>query len=147
VVGAVVAALVVIGIIAAVLRGPGAGTGTSSSPALVTNSTQSTGTATQAETARKTEPPPPQTFKGSGSENLGTISVAVPSTLEWRCPSCNLFSANAISTSGTETITVDAPGRTSGVTAVEPGTYHSVEVIANETEADTGWMIVLTAGQ
>jgi hypothetical protein len=141
---------VIIGVIAAAVNKSSSSSGTTSSPALVTPSTPETKSsppATATQTTQTTPPPEPQTFKGSGSENLGTISVSVPSTLHWSCSSCNVFGANAISTSGTETITVDAPGRTSGVTAVEPGTYHSVGVIANETEAGSGWTITITPGQ
>lgn len=41
----------------------------------------------------------------------------------------------------------DANGTTSGETAVEPGTYHEVGVIANETEGGNGWTITFTTGQ
>jgi hypothetical protein len=141
-IGAVVVVFVVIGVIAGVSKN--GGSGTTSSPALVTETESTEATATT-ETA---EPPArPQTFKGSGIENLGTIAVSVPSTLEWSCSSCDVFSAAAISTSGTDSISVSAPGRTSGVTAVEPGTYKSVEVIANETEAGSGWTIKITPGR
>jgi hypothetical protein len=137
---------VIVGVIATAVNKSSSNSGTTSSPALVTSST-STPAASAPATTQEAPPPEPQTFKGSGTENLGTISVHVASTLHWSCSSCNVFSAAAISTSGTESISVDAPGRTSGVTAVEPGTYHSVEVIANETEAGSGWTITVTPGQ
>jgi hypothetical protein len=117
--------------------------GTTSSAAHVTTSTAAETTSSPGAAT----PQKPQTFKGSGSENIGTISVSVPSTLRWSCATCNVFGVGALSTHATHTITVDAQGRTGGVTAVEPGTYHSVSVSANEVKAGKGWTIRVTAGQ
>lgn len=110
-------------------------------------STQSPALVTQTEVAQTTSvaPQPPQTFKGAGSENLGTIAVTVPSTLHWRCGSCLVFAVAAAG--GTNTIEVDTQNRTSGVTAVEPGVYHSVDITADEGEGNSGWTVTVTAGQ
>jgi hypothetical protein len=135
VIGGVVVVLVVIGAVAS----RSTTTGPTSSPALVTDSTASTPTEAAA------EPAAPQTFKGNGSENLGVINVPTASTLNWTCQGCSVFGVDGISTSGTGAIAVASQNHSEGVTAVEPGTYKSVSVIADEEESRQGWSITITA--
>lgn len=87
--------------------------------------------------------PAPQTFSGNGVKSLGTITVATPSTLEWSCSSCHLFSVTGLAEGAA--IAVDSQDHTSGTTAVEPGTYHSVDVQAfGEAGAAGEWSVTIT---
>jgi hypothetical protein len=114
--------------------------GPTKSPALVSSKAAAHSTPAKAKAK-------PQTFKGAGSENIGTINVPVASTLRWSCASCTVFSADALATDDTSSITVDVQNRTSGSTAVEAGTYKAVSVIADEGEGNSGWTITVTPGQ
>ncbi len=71
--------------------------GSTSSPAHIMTSTAAETTSSPGAAI----PQKPQTFKGSGSENIGTISVSVPSTLRWSCATCNVFGIGALSTHAT----------------------------------------------
>jgi hypothetical protein len=135
IVGAIILLIIVIAVAAS--AGKSKSTGPTSSPALVTTSTPETRTSSS-------PPPAPQVFKGNGDENLGTISVSTPSTLHWSCRSCSVFSV--VGSGGTVYIGVDSQEHTSGVTAVEPGTYHSVGVTVDEGEGSTGWTITISPG-
>lgn len=86
----------------------------------------------------------PQTFKGNGVQNLGTINVSAPSTLHWSCADCAIFSITGLSRSG-PVIALDSQKHTSGVTAVEPATYHSVDVQAYGEMGVAGeWTITIS---
>jgi len=131
-----IAALVIIIIIAAAAGSSGSGSkGPTNSPALVT-----TGGSGTSAPAHKAATGKPQTFRGNGSENLGTIDVPTQSTLRWRCQSCansNFVITNSFNDPGT--IDVNALGPTSGKTAMDAGTYHDVSV---NTEG-RGWTITI----
>ncbi len=131
----IVGAIILIIVIIAVAAGSGKSkTSPTSSPALVT-------------TPAHTTKAKPQVFTGSGTENLGTINVPVASTLHWSCPSCSVFSVTAHTSSYTQTIAVDSSSRTSGVTAVEPGTYGEAQVISDEgASGGSGWTITISPG-
>jgi hypothetical protein len=91
--------------------------------------------------------PKPQTFHGNGVENLGTVTVSVPSTLRWSCPECSIFSITA-SSEGSAVIALDSQKHTAGITAVEPATYHSVSVQAYSEGGVAGeWTVTITPGQ
>jgi hypothetical protein len=137
----IIGAIIVLIVIIAVAASAGSkSTGPTSSPALVTTPAHTT--------AAKAAPPArPQTFTGSGTENLGTINVPVASTLHWSCPGCSVFSITGQTSSYSQTIAVDSSSSTSGVTAVEPGTYHSVSVISDEgASGGSGWTITISPG-
>lgn len=85
-------------------------------------------------------------YSGNGSENLGTITVSQPSTLKWSCSGCLVFAIDGSTPDYSATIGVDSEHHSSGVTAVEPGTYHSVNVTADEGETNEGWTITITPG-
>jgi hypothetical protein len=107
----------------------------------------STGETGSTSTTTSTPSQHAQTFHGNGVENLGTISVAVPSRLEWSCPECSIFSVTG-SSEGSAVIALDSQKHTTGVTAVEPGSYHSVSVQAySEGGAAGEWTITITPGQ
>jgi hypothetical protein len=121
-------------VIVGALASKSTNTGPTSSPALVTESTST-----------PAEPAAPQTFRGNGTANLGTINVPTASTLTWTCPGCSVFGVDAIATSGTASIGVASQNHSDGVTAVEPGTYKSVSVIADEEGSGRGWTITVKA--
>jgi hypothetical protein len=106
-----------------------------------------TSSITQSTSTPSTPPastPAPQTFTGNGVQNLGTISVPVASTLHWSCPECRIFSVTGAS-EGAAVIALDSQKHTSGITAVEPGTYHSVDVQAYGEAGVAGeWTITIT---
>jgi hypothetical protein len=142
-IGGVVVVLVIVGVIASAVN-KSSGSGTTSSPALVAPST-STPTPAPA-TTQESPPPAPQTFKGNGVENVGTINVSTASTLHWSCPGCSIFSVTG-SAGGGAVIALDSQNHSSGVTAVEPGTYHSVDVQAYAEGGVAGeWTITITPG-
>jgi hypothetical protein len=141
---ALVGLIIVIGVIAAIAGSKSSTpTGPTNSPQLVTKSaSEATSTPT---TTQEAQPERPQTFTGAGSENLGTISVTSPSTLEWTCRGCLVFGLNGATSDYSATIGIDSSSHSSGVTAVEPGTYKSVSVIADEGETNAGWTIHIHA--
>jgi hypothetical protein len=141
---ALVGLIIVIGVIAAIAGSKGSTpTGPTNSPQLVTSTEAKTQETTSTPTETKEAPPPerPQTFRGAGTENLGTITVTSPSTLEWTCRGCLVFGVNGATSDYAGTIGIASSNRSSGVTAVEPGTYKSVNVIADEGESNAGWSI------
>jgi hypothetical protein len=101
-------------------------------------------------TAAPTKPKPapvvkPQTFSGVGSENIGTITVPVASTLKWSCPTCASGAGNFIidnSATNASQIDVNALRQTSGKTVVNAGTYTDVSI---ETEGGS-WTITVSPG-
>lgn len=135
----IVVAFIVLVVIIAAVAGNKKNSGPTSSPALVT-----TGTGTAAGTSSTDSPPAqPQTFKGVGTENIGTIDVSVQSTLHWSCSSCandNFIVSNSFNDSGT--IDVNSDGPTSGQTVVDAGTYHDVSI---NTEGEA-WTITIDPG-
>lgn len=109
-------------------------TGPTSSPALVTNGTPAGKPKPHGQT---------QTFRGTGSENIGTINVPAQSTLRWTCRTCGgqnfqMFNDPADG----QLINVNALGPTSGKTVVDVGTYHKVEVNTGGQE----WEIRIVPG-
>jgi hypothetical protein len=83
-------------------------------------------------------------FRGNGIQSLGKITVAVPSTLHWSCTECSIFSVTGSSGTGA-VIALDSQKHSSGVDAVEPGTYHSVDVQAYAEGGAAGdWTITIT---
>jgi hypothetical protein len=106
-----------------------------------------TSTSTASPPPASTPTPEPETFHGNGVESLGRITVAVASTLHWSCPECSIFSITA-SSEGSAVIALDSQKHSSGVTAVEPGTYHSVDVQAYEEKlGGVEWTFTITPGQ
>jgi hypothetical protein len=87
-----------------------------------------------------------QTYKGNGVQSLGTITVSAPSTLRWSCPECSIFAVTGTSGSGSA-IVIDSQHHSSGESAVEPGTYHSVDVQAYAEGGAAGdWTITIASG-
>lgn len=123
VIGGVVVLFIVIGVIAAATHKTN--TGPTRSPALVTGS-GNTGSSSKPKTPAHT-----QTFKGVGSESIGTINVPTQSTLRWTCASCggqtNFIISNSFSDNSQ--IATNASSQTSGQTVVDQGTYHDVQIV------------------
>lgn len=121
-IGAAVVLIVAIIVIVSI-AGSHSNSGKTSSPALDTNSS-ATSSGSPAAPEAKT-----QTFKGTGTENIGTIHLAVQSTLHWSCPSCSQdnFIVNAAN-SDLNQIDVNGLNQTHGVTVVDAGTYKDVTV-------------------
>lgn len=115
-------------------------TGPTSSPALVTT-TDTGSSATTPTTTTSKAPAAPQTFRGNGSENLGTINVPTDSTLTWSEPGGNQtgFAVSSDPTDNLDIINFDQHG-TSGKDAVSAGTYKNVSV-----DADGSFTITVTA--
>lgn len=108
-------------------------TGTTSSPALVTGHHH----------GKRKGHGRAQTFRGNGSQNIGTINVPTQSTLHWSCRSCghlNFVIDN--SPSDGMLINVNALGPTRGQTVVDAGTYHDVAI---NTEGQA-WTIKISPG-
>jgi hypothetical protein len=79
-------------------------------------------------------PPPPGpdaglAFSGSGSLNLGPITVPVNSYLIWACADCTIFTVESSSLG----IFLDTFEQSSGQTYVDGGTYPNVEIFADGT--------------
>jgi len=109
-------------------------TGPTSSPALVTTSSPTPASST---------PAAAQTFRGDGSENIGTVNVPTQSTLHWSCATCaheNFVVSNNVRDAGL--IDVDALGPASGQTVLDAGTYHDVAI---DTEGQA-WSIRIVPG-
>lgn len=137
-IGAAIVLIVVIAAIAGGSSGKKHASGATHSPALVT--TQSAGQAAQHHKAVHHKP---QTFRGTGTENIGTVAVPVQSTLYWQCSSCgsdNFVVNNNFNDDST--IDVNALNQKSGKTVVDAGTYHDVEI---DTEGQ-GWTIRIVPG-
>jgi hypothetical protein len=84
----------------------------------------------------------PKTFSGVGTENLGTISVSVDSTLRWSCPSCGSANFQILNSDAGSDIAVNGLDETTGRTVVTAGAYHGVTV---NTEGG-GWAFTITPG-
>jgi hypothetical protein len=134
-IGGAVVVIVIVSVLAAVVANKST-TGPTNSPALVTTGIETTTTAAN---------DPPQVFKGAGTENLGAISITTPSTLEWTCRGCLVFAIEGHTNDFGSLIDIDDSNRSSGVSAVEPGTYESVDVAADEGETNAGWSIEVRA--
>jgi hypothetical protein len=72
--------------------------------------------------------PKPQTFRGVGTENLGTITASVDSTLRWSCPSCGSANFQILTSDVGKDIAVNGLDQTSGQTVVTAGSYHGVTI-------------------
>jgi hypothetical protein len=70
------------------------------------------------------------TFTGSGSRNLGTITVPSDSTLYWECDGCSSFDVSSQTNSDGNSISVSS-NASSGQSPVSAGTYDSVQVNAD----------------
>jgi hypothetical protein len=79
------------------------------------------------------------TFSGSGTQNLGPITVPVNSALVWSCPSCatGFFAVVSDINGSNHGIALDANGQPSGQTYVDAGTYENVQVETEGTWAFT----------
>jgi hypothetical protein len=132
----VVGGLVVIG---AIIGGTHSGsnsssTDTTSSPALVGSTSSS---------SHRHHKSKPQTFKGHGTENIGTVAVHEDSTLRWHCASCGSDNFQVFNDPGDgDLIAVNGLNQTSGKTVINTGTYHKV-LVNTEGEA---WTIRITSG-
>jgi len=84
-----------------------------------------------------------QAFSGTGTENLGPITVHAASELRWSCSSCGAgnFVINN-SADDASSIAVNALDQTSGQTYVDAGTYNDVTI---ETEGGA-WTITIHPG-
>jgi hypothetical protein len=112
-------------------------TGPTSSPALVTTTTGPAPAASKPAAQ-------PQTFKGTGTENIGTVNVSTDSTLRWSCATCsndNFVISNDV-VADTNTIAVNGLDQTNGKTVINAGTYHKVEI---DTEGQD-WSFTITPG-
>jgi hypothetical protein len=135
VIGGLVVLFIVIGVIAAATQK--SSNGPTRSPALVTGS-GNTGTSSKPKTPAHT-----QTFKGVGTENIGTINVATQSTLHWSCATCgaaNFIISNSFNDNSQ--IATNASSQTHGQTVIDQGTFHDVQI---ETEGQ-GWTIRIVPG-
>jgi hypothetical protein len=71
----------------------------------------------------------PQVFRGTGQQNLGTISVPADTTISWNCPSCsdtNFIINNA--QSDVSAMPTNGLDQTEGVDTLAAGLYHTVVV-------------------
>jgi hypothetical protein len=84
----------------------------------------------------------PQTFRGVGTENVGTITVSVDSTLRWSCPSCGNANFQILNSDAGSDIAVNGLDQTSGKTLVTEGSYHKVTI---NTEGGA-WAFTITPG-
>jgi hypothetical protein len=84
----------------------------------------------------------PQTFSGVGTENLGTITVPVDSTLRWSCPSCGNANFQIFNNDPGSAIAVNGLDQTSGQTVVTAASYHAVTI---NTEG-ASWALTITPG-
>jgi hypothetical protein len=87
-------------------------------------------------------PAKPQRFAGVGTENLGTITVPVDSTLQWSCPSCSSDNYQIVNSDAGSNIAVNGLDQTSGTTVITAGIYHSVTI---NTEGQN-WAFTITPG-
>ena len=132
-IGAFVGLIIIIVVIVLIAAGGTSkhSSGTTKSPALVSGGSSGSGKA-------KT-----QVFKGTGSENIGTINVAADSTLHWSCPSCkhdNFQIFNKVTDDSQ--IGVNGLNQTSGKTVVDADLYHDVDI---NTEGGA-WTIKIVPG-
>jgi hypothetical protein len=84
----------------------------------------------------------PQTFTGTGSENIGTVKVPVQSTLHWLCSTCSQDNFQIFnSVTDASDIGVNGLKQTAGKTVVDAGTYTDVQI---NTEGQK-WTIKITS--
>ena len=114
--------------------------GTVSPARTITQTMTITRTVTVTRTVRPpaAKPATANTVRGNGSENLGTITVSSPSTLEWSC-TCGVFSIVS-GLSGTHAIAIDSQA-SSGQSAVDPGSYPDAQV-----QSDGTWTVRIVPG-
>jgi hypothetical protein len=106
-------------------------------------------THTQTQTAAAAAPSEPSSggssqggghsYSGDGTKNLGTIIISQPSTLHWKAEG-GVFGVTG-ATSGYEHSIGISSQASSGESAVEPGTYKEVNVIATGA-----WSITISPG-
>ena len=78
-------------------------------------------------------------FSGNGEKSVGTVIVQNPSTIQWTCSGCSVFEvSNNPNDSGTIGV---ASNSSSGSSAIDPDTYHDVQVIS-----DGSWSFKITPG-
>lgn len=109
-------------------------------PKSTTSSGHSSSTTVRAQPAQPAAKP--QRFVGVGSENLGTITVPIESTLSWSCPSCGSANYQIFTSDPYSSISVNGLDVTSGKTVITAGTYPGVTV---NTEAGD-WVFTITPG-
>lgn len=134
VIGAIVVIVVVIVI---ATSGSSNKVGKTNSPALVTHSGSGGHHKAAPKVAAK-----PQTFRGDGTQNIGTIAVPVDSVLHWSCPSCGSSNFIVQNSDITTDINVNGLNQKSGKTVVDAGTYHNVTI---NTEGSQ-WTIRIVPG-
>jgi hypothetical protein len=78
-------------------------------------------------------------YSGNGAKSLGTLVVSQPSTIHWHAAG-GAFAMGGCTSPCEHSIALDSQA-TSGESAVEPGTYHEVQV-----EASGEWGIEITPG-
>ncbi len=112
-----------------------------SSTSTVTNTATGPASSTSSSSTAQVPAAKPQTFTGTGTENLGTINVPVSSELVWSCPTCGNANFQIFNNSSdTSHIAVNALDQTSGQTYVDSGTYSDVTI---NTEGQ-GWSFTIT---
>lgn len=122
---------------AILLAGCGGSAQTVTAPAqtvTTTDTVMDTGAASTAAPAHRGH-----SFTGNGTEELGTITARVPSTITWHCEGCAAFAFTS-HLSGTEAINVGSSA-SSGTSHLDPGVYPDAQVIANGS-----WSIVISPG-
>jgi hypothetical protein len=85
-----------------------------------------------------------QAFSGTGTENIGPVTVHAPSELHWSCSSCGgaNFVIESTPAGDASPIAVNALDQTSGQTYVDAGTYNDVTI---NTEGGA-WSITINPG-
>jgi hypothetical protein len=101
-----------------------------------------TQTKTVTSSSTTTAPAGPQSFNGSGTQNLGTIRVANQSVLKWSCAGCSTatFAIKNNSNDGSA-IQVNSTNAANGQTVVDAGTYTDVTVTGSGP-----WAFTVTSG-
>ena len=78
-------------------------------------------------------------YSGDGTKNLGTLTISQPSTLHWHA-SEGFFGITGATSQYEHSIAISSKA-SSGESAVEPGTYHEVNVLASGE-----WSITISPG-
>lgn len=78
-------------------------------------------------------------YSGNGTKNLGTLTISEPSTLRWHATE-GFFGVDGATSSYEHTIAISSKA-SSGESAIEPGTYHEVNVLA-----EGEWSFTITPG-
>lgn len=66
---------------------------------------------------------------GNGTKNLGTLNVRTASTIHWTCSGCSTFAMAGLAGGDTSDIAINSSA-SSGTSAVAPGSYANVQLIA-----------------